>query len=101
MLKKNINARIRLYSGVSTYSEVIFKVIIPRNQILIINDLHQKLLDEEIYNKSENKLKIKKNIDYGICQIETEDTNLQANLYVARYEKQKLKSIAVDHFTGG
>jgi len=96
-IKKDINARIRLYSSKNINHEEIIQIKIPKNQILIVNDFHQNFVGKSDVRFSKSI----KDIDYGICQIESEETNLQANLYVAKYEREELKSIAVDHFTGG
>ena len=41
-----------------------------------------------------------KNDDF-ICQIESEETTLFANMYIPRYRNNTLESVAVDHFSGG
>ena len=100
-LEKDINARIRLYSSSNTNTEEVIPIKISKKKIFLINDLHEKLLSKYENLLSKNNFSINRDLDYGICQLESEETNLQANLYIAKYDENGLKSLAVDHFTGG
>ena len=48
-----------------------------------------------------NEKFLNKDNEHFICQIESEETNLNANMYITRFKNNIIESVAVDHFTGG
>ncbi len=88
---KKINARIRIFASKDINYEFIKLVSIPSGELSYFS-ISEILKNEEIFEEIK---------DHFICQIESEETNLNANIYINKFKNNILQSVAVDHFTGG
>ena len=89
---KDINVRIRVFSNTSKNFELIHQKKIKKRCVHHI-DLN-KILDKNLYKDIEGFL---------ICQLESEEANLNSYLMHSNYDlnSKKISALAVDHLTGG
>ena len=87
---KDINVRIRLFSSDSKNFELIQQEKIKRKCVQHIN-LHNILDKHSIKNMN----------GYFICQLESEEANLNSYLIHSNYNEKRISSLAIDHLTGG
>ncbi len=87
---KDINVRIRLFSSASQNFELIHQKNIKRRCVQHIN-LHNILDKDPIKNINR----------YFICQLESEEANLNSYLIHSNYNLKRISSLAIDHLTGG
>lgn len=87
----NVNIRIRIFSASDPSYEILFIEKILAQEVKFIN-LVEKLPNECLNENFNNTF---------ICQMEGEDSNLDAYLMNISTNKTKINKFAIDHFTGG
>ena len=101
--EKPTTARLRVLSVDEPTLEAVHNIIIPAKAVKYFSgaDMIKKLFFEQeasasqYFNSNVGKSKF-------IVQLESEENNLNANIYIAAFDEiRSLKSVACDHLTGG
>tara|TARA_B100000242_G_scaffold294276_1_gene275953 strand:+ start:3462 stop:4976 length:1515 start_codon:yes stop_codon:yes gene_type:complete len=87
---KSVEARLRIFCSGKNNFENIFKLNLPREEIIYIN--LKEYMDKD--------LEVNKDTIF-IAQIECDELNINASMFNIKLNKDNLQSIAVDHLTGG
>ena len=96
---ENVQIRLRIFDITNKNYEIIKHFNLQKSIVKFL-DLRE-ILDENKLNLDIN-FKIPNDFDMnGICQIECDQANLNSNFYIVRKNYDSIKSIAVDHMTGG
>ena len=86
--KFDVRARLRFYNSSDSHKEFIYLLDIQKCYPKIIN--LNEILPSTFHQES-----------IIICQLESEESNLDACMFISKFENGELKSMATDHLTGG
>ena len=84
----NTRARLRFYKSSDTHNEFIYLLNIPKLSPKMIN------LNEILPSSFNDESLI-------ICQLESEESNLDACMFISKVQNGEIKSMGTDHLTGG
>ena len=81
-------ARLRFYNSSDTYNEFIYLLNIPKlcPKMINLNDILPSSFNDE---------------SLIICQLESEESNLDACMFISKFQNGEIKSMGTDHLTGG
>ena len=89
--EKDVKVRLRIFSVEDPGFEILFAENIKSQEVKYINLIDKLPDDKKFVNISQTY----------VCQLESEEANLDAYLFNISSKKERIEKLSVDHFTGG